>query len=1100
MNANPHTTIKPDEAQTFYYTYPNTTDKGKTTIKAGCYKKIVYKELYPHIDVEYILPEKGGVKYSLILHPGADLSQVKMRYTNSKKIKTDEEGNIIIKSDFGDFVDHAPVSFYSSDKSPVPSSFIRNGNEIAFNAGDYNNSKELIIDPWTANPGFPVNKAYDVNYDQFGNVYICGSASTTQSYKLAKYNSAGTPLWVFTTDIGPTLGATSYGDFSVDEITGTSYVMGTWAALVKVNTLGFQTGSLSSAAFPGGFELWRCEYSRCLNKIIAGCGGISFSYQAAMIDTSLNAITPFNLVGATSALHDIALLTIDPNSSFAYMATAKSQGDPLNFDNIIMKMPIPSLLPLTWGPVADGHTFVEVSSVSYTPVPSVGGANGFNGMACGPRFLYTYDGSVLKKWNKNTGAFIAQIITGGTMFATGGLSADKCDNVYAGVGSVINEYNSSLVLIATYPVANTCYDVKLGPNNKLYACGNSFVAQIDVPALSPPTATATPASGCNACNGTATALPCGDPAGYDYLWNSGQTTQIATGLCPGTYTVSITYACSDVDVVTVSVPGGAGGITLSSTQSNVCANSGSVTLTPTGGVTPYTYSWSSGQTTAALTGLPAGNYTVTATDANGCSTFKVIKIINTINITSTSAYSSCSGGNTGSITLNVNGGSAAYTYNWNNGQTSATAINLSAGIYTVTVTDANGCAQTTVANLAAYAPITIQTDQTVACSTNAQATVITTNGGTPFYNYNWSNSQVGQTATNLAVGTYTVTATDANGCTGTKSVTITNGPNPANASFTQSPTGNICAGACVNFTNTGSTGNLVQYKWAIPGQGPVVSGSVTDFTSAMLDFTYCFSTPGTYTVNHTISYPSGGCTATQSTTVNVTTCNTPTVTTTATTICAGSCSTVTSNPTGGTPAYTYSWSTGETTQNINPCPGATTTYTVKITDSGGATATTTATVTVNPAVSVSATAILNCGTNNGSVTATVAGGSSNFTYSWSNGTSSATSSATSQISSLTSNTYSVTVTDAKGCTASSSAIIAPPFAAQYIKGTANCAGCGCKEWIMVTPSNGRAPYTYAWPSLGGYDKRYKNQICPGSYTIAVTDKNGCTSNVIVIAP
>jgi hypothetical protein len=194
----------------------------------------------------------------------------------------------------------------------------------------------------------------------------------------------------------------------------------------------------------------------------------------------------------------------------------------------------------------------------------------------------------------------------------------------------------------------------------------------------------------------------------------------------------------------------------------------------------------------------------------------------------------------------------------------------------------------------------------------------------------------------------------------------------------------------------------------------------------------------------------------------------------------------------------YSWSTGATTQNINPCPASTTTYTVKITDAASSTATTAVTVTVNPAISIAAIPILNCGTNSGSVTATVTGGSSNYTYSWSNGTTGTTSSLTSQISSLPTNTYTVTVTDAKGCSSSSSAIIDPPFAAQYIKGTANCAGCGCKEWVMVTPANGRAPYTYVWPD--GYDKRYLNKICPGTYSIKVTDKNGCSVDLVVNAP
>jgi hypothetical protein len=275
-------------------------------------------------------------------------------------------------------------------------------------------------------------------------------------------------------------------------------------------------------------------------------------------------------------------------------------------------------------------------------------------------------------------------------------------------------------------------------------------------------------------------------------------------------------------------------------------------------------------------------------------------------------------------------------------------------------------------------------------------------------------------------------------------------------------------------------------------------GSGGNNTSTVQNPSHTYAGNGTYNVILIVTSPCQ--TDTLKKTVNIISCvnNNPSVTATANTVCPGTCATVTSIPTGGTGPYVYSWSTGATTQNINPCPASTTTYTVKVTDATSAIATTSVTVTVNPAITITATAILNCGINSGSITASVTGGSSSYTYSWSNGTSSVTGSLTSHISNLTSNTYSVTVTDGNNCSASSSAIIDPPFAAQYIKGTSNCVGCGCKEWIMVTPSNGRAPYTYNWP--GGYDKKYMNKLCPGNYTIKVTDKNGCSINMVVNAP
>ncbi|MBI2272095.1 MAG: hypothetical protein HYU69_17280, partial [Bacteroidetes bacterium] len=193
---------------------------------------------------------------------------------------------------------------------------------------------------------------------------------------------------------------------------------------------------------------------------------------------------------------------------------------------------------------------------------------------------------------------------------------------------------------------------------------------------------------------------------------------------------------------------------------------------------------------------------------------------------------------------------------------------------------------------------------------------------------------------------------------------------------------------------------------------------------------------------------------------------------------------------------TYSWSNGSTTQNINPCPVSTSTYTVTIRDSGGSTSTSTAVVTVHPAVTVLITPTnINCsGASTGSAAAAGSGGSAPYTYNWSNGVSG------SAASGLTAGTYTVTVTDNKGCTVNSTATITspPPLAGQFTKGTANCTGCGCKEWLMVNATGGTSPYSYSWPD--GYVNRYKSQLCPGAYNINITDKNGCSVKINLTAP
>ncbi|MBI2268822.1 MAG: hypothetical protein HYU69_00530 [Bacteroidetes bacterium] len=141
-----------------------------------------------------------------------------------------------------------------------------------------------------------------------------------------------------------------------------------------------------------------------------------------------------------------------------------------------------------------------------------------------------------------------------------------------------------------------------------------------------------------------------------------------------------------------------------------------------------------------------------------------------------------------------------------------------------------------------------------------------------------------------------------------------------------------------------------------------------------------------------------------------------------------------------------------------------------------------------------------CSVGTGSVSVTISNGSGPYTYSWSTGVSAISTFATYQFNGITAGSYTITVTDAGSCISTVTAVIISPsaLAGQFVKGTANCAGCGCKEWIMTTATGGTTPYTYTWSD--GYINRYKNQLCPGNYTINIKDKNGCGINVNLTVP
>ena len=356
---------------------------------------------------------------------------------------------------------------------------------------------------------------------------------------------------------------------------------------------------------------------------------------------------------------------------------------------------------------------------------------------------------------------------------------------------------------------------------------------------------------CNQNNGTATATPSGGTPPYTYSWNTTppQTTQTATGLAPGTYIVTITDAsgcASGQDTVVIL---NSGGFTLSSAPTNVSCNggsNGSATVTATGGNPPFTYLWNpSSQTSATATGLSAGTYTATVTDGNGCTDTVIITITQppAITIQSGSSNVLCPGGNSGSATAVVSGGNPGYTYSWApGGQTSANASNLTAGTYTLTVTDASGCTLTSTVTITQPPPISLSTNVTnVQCNGGSDGSASASgSGGTSPYFYSWNTAPVQNTATatGLTAGTYIVTVTDAQNCTFTQSVTVTQPPPPPD---TLAITASLCEGDSMVVLH--APPGFTSYQWyhnsnPVPGGNAdslvIFSGSPSGYTVTWL--------------------------------------------------------------------------------------------------------------------------------------------------------------------------------------------------------------------------------------------------------------------------
>ncbi|MBL0053740.1 MAG: SprB repeat-containing protein [Bacteroidetes bacterium] len=280
-------------------------------------------------------------------------------------------------------------------------------------------------------------------------------------------------------------------------------------------------------------------------------------------------------------------------------------------------------------------------------------------------------------------------------------------------------------------------------------CTQAVSITLTEPTLLTATATRTNV-GCNGNNnGTATASGAGGVMPYTYAWSNGQTTQTATGLMGGTYTVTIGDAngCTAIASYTVTAPVSGLSITESHVNPTCIGNNGSINITVTGGTPPYSYIWTGGQTTEDLTGIGAGSHTVTVTDAGGCtiSLCVVLTQPNAIAVSVSTSAASCNGGNNGSAAAAASGGTAPYSYLWSNGGNTSSITGLYPGTYTVTVTDAAGCTTSMSKVVGAPTAIVIVTDSTTNVTgmggTNGAA-YISVSGGTSPYTYTWNTIPV----------------------------------------------------------------------------------------------------------------------------------------------------------------------------------------------------------------------------------------------------------------------------------------------------------------------------------------------------------------------
>lgn len=582
-------------------------------------------------------------------------------------------------------------------------------------------------------------------------------------------------------------------------------------------------------------------------------------------------------------------------------------------------------------------------------------------------------------------------------------------------------------------------------------------------------------------NGSASAEVSGGAEPYAFEWSNGETTQTITFLDAGTYTVTVTdnngeSATGSVTITNVS-PIEPNASATDETADN--GNDGTATADPAGGNPPYSFLWSTGETTQSIMGLAPGQYTVTVTDIEGCTAWQTVFVgafgCPTIDFNAILFETSCYGACDGEIDLQVTGGSQPYIYVWSNGFSSEDPVGLCSGLYTVTVIDANGC-------VASGGPFLVPEPTEIVA--NAGATNETApgandgtawsapSGGTPPYTYAWSNNSTDSLITGLMPGFYTVFITDAHMCTAFETVTV----NPFGCVLEELISQNTCFQSCdgsieVNLINPTEP---VTYLWSTGSDlaaidnlcAGIYSVTVTDNGGCMATGTYAIIEPSQLLVNAGSSDE------------------------TAQGLNDG---TAWSAPTGGTLPYTYAWSNVSTDSLITGLMPAE--YMITVTDANGCTDIQSVSVNAFQCMGTVESNVFNLSCYeqcDGEVGVGFVGGIGPVSFSWSTGDT------TSFITNLCVGGYTVSITDeGENCTLVESFTLTQPDSIavtidQVIPYTNISAGA-----IFITVTGGTAPYQYAWTGPNGFTSSEEDLsgIGPGFYSLTLSDANGCTITI-----
>jgi len=490
IGANNNVQIIKGNKNADYYTYSakdfSAKDIGNRN-HINTFEKITYKNIYNNIDIEYTIHKDGGIKYNVILHPGADPSQVKLKYETAHTNISDENidikingiGQLEINTSQNKIIEHTPETYYEGSKIKIRSNYRFVDNILTFELANYDNTKKVIIDPWIVTPVWDDGDfTREVETDAAGNVFVIGGETPMQ---LRKYTPAGALVWTYNTPFD-TIGEDWLGTLATDA-NGVSYVtQGTGAVIERVNDNG-ATFTVVWNDNGGAFdEYWTITFNCDNTKLIVGGTylgfGIPIVAEAKIFEIDLNsgnqlADLTVSSQNASGIIGIVEVRAIAPtkNSKYVYLT---------HIDVGLVNQNLTSCNAAPDFEVSNGKE-LAYKCENYLSAAQNGG--GLKAIIANDNYFYTHRGDEILQWDVTSGALLNTVsLPGGSgnqpflsewIVHCSGLDVDLAGNVYAGSMDRVVKFDANLNVLSSINTTGgfSVYDVSVSSNGEVLAVG-----------------------------------------------------------------------------------------------------------------------------------------------------------------------------------------------------------------------------------------------------------------------------------------------------------------------------------------------------------------------------------------------------------------------------------------------------------------------------------------------------------------------------------------------------------------------------------------------------------------------------------------------------